>query len=138
MRTLLLATTFLVVAACSDNPQPTGPRSASSRGTSAGDLAPAAHPVAQASGKPVDPVGFTKITRVLSVNKSLPPGAIDQVTATCPPGTTVIGGGFATAGGLPIIIKSMDNSSNGWVLIAQNLENAQNSLSIGAVAYCAS
>jgi len=40
MRTLLLASALVVLAACSDNQQPTAPRSASSRGSAAGDVAP--------------------------------------------------------------------------------------------------
>lgn len=40
-----------------------------------------------------------------------------MATATCPPGTTVTGGGFHFLTGPPVPVRSSDVVGNGWMVV---------------------
>lgn len=143
MRTLLLASTLVVLAACSDNQQPTAPRSASSRGSAAGDVAPVGQGIKLPDAKPADQVGFTNVTKVITTGVPINPGSQQVVTAHCPTGTVVIGGsyrlwGFDPAGAVPWVSQSEDDGSNGWSVYIANKQPGAILGTAYAVAYCAS
>jgi hypothetical protein len=138
MRTFItLLTVATLVVACGDEPHPTGPESRSANGQprATSDKAPTEQ------AKPVDQIGFTKITRVYGTQVAVPAGASGASTATCPAGTMLISGGHfilgaAAATGAPRLSQSIDNDANGWsVLFANNFTGA-GSISFLAVAYC--
>jgi hypothetical protein len=138
MRTLLLAFTALVVAACSDTPQSTAPHT----GGSARDRQPSDQGIKIPDAKPADQVGFTKITRVVSSPKSFLPGWTGMIMATCPDGTTIVGGGYRIFGGginHPLISFSDINEAypNAWSIELDN-PAAGASGTLYAVALCAS
>jgi hypothetical protein len=138
--TLLALGAALVVAACSDNQSsPTSPRTASGSvhpaNAASASLAPSPN------AKPVDQVGFTKITKVVGPVVTLGSDQSGSSTATCPSGTTLTGGGhmftlfvIATP---PWVYKSADDSNNGWLVSVVVLPGA-NQVAFEAVAYCAS
>ena len=150
MRTLLLASTALIVAACSDNPQPTSPRSISSATSGAGDRAPATSTISQTYSRPTDQVGFTKTVSVSSPPKTIPggvPGAsFGSATVLCPSGTVLVGGGYMltlTPGGTwPLIAYSVPHSvagiPDGWVANVQNQQPGAADVTLSAYAICAS
>jgi hypothetical protein len=140
MRTqLLLLASTLFIAACADNQQPTAPasnRSVSPKGSAAGQLAPSPH------AKPTDQVGFTTIVRVLSSTAVSAPNTPAFALASCPSGTTLVGGGhqfvsFAPSAP-PFVATSADNEANQWVVYVANSLPGAVSASFRAYAYCAS
>ena len=141
MRTLLLVSTALVLAACSDNPQPTAPRSIGSATSGAGDLT--RRTAIQPNAKPVDQIGFTTVTKVISLLTAVGPNSMVSATATCPVGSTVISGSYRVAGNitgvpLPLVIWSEDDQANGWHVTLDNTQPGSALVSLWAVAYCAS
>lgn len=142
MRTLLLVSTMLLLAACSDNQQATAPRSVGSATSGAGDRIPAT--ASQTNSKPIDQVGFTKITRAwLFPHVAVSANSTGTGTATCPAGTTVINGGYRilgvpNGGAFPIVIWSEDDGANGWTVILNNTQPGSVLLTLEVFAYCAS
>ena len=136
--TLLAAATLVV--ACADDPHPTAPSGSRS---ASGQIQPTADKVPVAQAKPADQVGFTKITRVFSSQHPVAAGVSGAATATCPAGTTVIGGGHFITGGTPFtgaprLSYSVDDQGNGWTVgFANNVSGAGDFVFI-AVAYCVS
>lgn len=102
MRSLLIP--FIVtaaIAACSDQQPPTSPRDALA-GVSTGLSASNQSAVPSDPGvKPTDDVGFTKISINYGQYVTVAPGASVAATATCPAGTTPVGGGYRFAGNGP-------------------------------------
>lgn len=140
MRTLLLISTALVLAACSDNPQPTAPRNT---GSAAADREVISRGGNTNNAKPTDQVGFTKITRVQSVSTTYLPGYTYTLVATCPAGTTVVGGGYRIFGGgvnrPGIDMSDVDEPShaNAWsVLLTDPVTGSTGNAY--SVAFCAS
>jgi len=143
MRTtmLLAIATATLVAACGDDPAAsTSPRNASP--VAASSLAPSFNgPSAQ--GKPTGPVGFTTITAANSGNPVVEIGHIDAATATCPAGTTAIGGGYHYVGYFsssspPWITDDKLDGANGWMIRVDNETPGAGPVNIVAFAYCAS
>jgi len=139
---LLLAATCVAVA-CSDNSQPTAPadgRSLRPSGSASGQLDPSAN------GKPVDQVGFTKITRVASAPFLVLkyPGqtvGIGNVTVDCPAGSVVVSGGHQFQGSVDFdhlpLIQGSGPHLNGWEVDILNPELAPN-VTYVVYALCAS
>jgi hypothetical protein len=95
-----------------------------------------------ANAKPTDQVGFTKVTTAQSNNVFVPPGAQGELIATCPAGSTVIGGTihyltYFTPASPPWIISAM-NDKNGWDVTVVNQQSGAGNVNFYAVAYCAS
>jgi len=136
MRTsiLVLTATFLL-AACSDNQQPTSPangRQVSAKGSAAGQLAPSPQ------AKPTDQVGFTKVTRVFSANVTVPAGQTGEAVATCPAGSVLTGGGYTVNyQTLARVVQSHDDAANGWRVDLNNA-NLPDPAAVLSYAYCAS
>jgi hypothetical protein len=63
-------------------------------------------------------------------------GAVGTSTATCPPGSTNIGGGFGGGGILESVGPNAPNGANGWSVIMTN-NNELNGISFYAIAVCA-
>lgn len=140
MRTLLLASALLVLAACSDTQQPTAPRSASSRGSGAGDVAPAGQGIAQPYSKPTDQVGFTKVSRVESAMIVVQAGAMMTGHSYCPANTTLVSGGYNVANisaTLPFVAESLGSTvENVWEVRVYN--PGASAISLWVEAYCVS
>ncbi len=143
MRTTMLIAigTAILVAACGEDPAAsTSPRNASP--AAASSMAPSFNgPSAQ--GKPTGPVGFTTITTANSGNHVIAVGGIDVVTAACPAGTTVIGGGYHYVGYFssstpPWITDDAIDGANGWKIRVDNETPGAGPVNIVAFAYCAS
>lgn len=120
MRTsLFLLSAVLLTAACNDAPGATGPRSRANA-TPAADVlaAPASYlpPGPSASGKPAAP--FTTVFTVESPVATISPPAFYGWTAmaTCPAGSTLIGGGYRVLTGYMDFHVSHNEPSgqNGW------------------------
>jgi hypothetical protein len=89
MRRLLLLSAAIVIAACSDNQQPTAPAnrpSVSAKGLAAGQLA------LSPQAKPVDQVGFTNVQLVAGAIVEMAANTFAEGAAECPQGTTGVGG----------------------------------------------
>ena len=137
--TLLALGAAILVAACSDqSPSPTSPRSVRPTGAVSASSGPSAN------AKPVDQTGFTKITKVVGPVLDIPHGNLSGTsTATCPDGTTLVGGGhifvdFAAGASPPWISTSADDGKNGWLIYVYNYEINAGGFAVEAIAYCAS
>lgn len=137
---LLLATAALFLGACSDDQHPSAP--ASSRNA---DRFPAASLSPSPQAKPIDQVGFTKITRVLTQPHVLPAGEVAEATAVCPDGTVLTGGGYSTSvfpnlsvDARPYIADSWSANGNGWYVRAFNNATGATEIIFWAYALCAS
>jgi hypothetical protein len=82
------------------------------------------------------PPGIQSITEVVAV-KSLPPGAVDFVTATCPAGMNPVSGGttFISADGEIFIDR---RSGSGWAAGGDNFDAQFTAAELRAYAYCSS
>jgi len=146
MRTLLLVSTALVLAACSDNPQSTAPRSigSSTTGAGAGDRAPIDQPI-RIDARQTDQIGFTKTTVVTS-QTTLAAGAYGGGTVICPAGTYVSGGGYwlniPNGATWPAVVASMPYHSitvyDGWAAVLRNTQAGAADIGITTFAVCAS
>ena len=141
---LLTLAAAILVAACADD-RPTSPVSSpgarSSLATGTLPSATASGPSAQ--GKPVDHVGFTTVTRVIGSLAVVNVGVQNQSLATCPAGSTLVGGGYQMKGfesthTPPWITQSSDNTAQGWVVDMVNSQPGGGVVSFNAFAYCAS
>ena len=138
--TLLAAATLIV--ACADDPHPTAPALRSSARSANGTVGPAAQSAPSGQAKPVDQVGFTKITTVSASSGWVPAGSSGDATANCPDGTTVISGGFITSGGpisaTPPSLAISRIEGNGWHVKFVNGAPGSIALFFDVFAYCAS
>jgi hypothetical protein len=142
MYRLLLLLAVVVTAACSDTQQPTAPskgRTPAPNGSAAGQLAPSPQ------AKPTDQVGFTKITHVITNPQTLPAGSVSELTAQCPSGSVLTGGGYSTSvfpnlsnDARPFIADSRDGGANGWYVRVFNTATGATEILFWAYAYCAS
>ena len=146
MRTLLLASTALTLAACSDNTQPTAPHSIGSATTGAG-AATASHALTQAAGKPVDQVGFTKTVVVSSPTKTVLAGSVSNAYVSCPSGTALVGGGYNVLPGpyattWPVVTASTPHieltNYDGWAVIVRNTQPGSDNATFHVFVICAS
>src|SRR6266699_5917579 len=93
-RLFLLASTVLF-AACADDQHSTAPASSRApRSSAAGDLGNSGQGVVNPAAKPIDQVGFTTAQTIASATIDIPAGTNGVATATCPAGTTLVGGGY--------------------------------------------
>ena len=121
--TLIVSATLLT--ACADDPHPTSPATRSS-GASA-DLRPV-NEAGAAQSKPVDQVGFTKISYVYSgpgaLHMTAGSGQTAAFTVACPIGTTVMNGGYKMtlwdAAAVPPIVATNGPEGNGWKVMFVN------------------
>ena len=98
MRNFFYFTVLVALAACSDD-RVTSP--AASRQNIDNRLTPPTTSAAvntPSQAKPVDQVGFTKITQVAGAYGWVLAGAMGEATALCPAGSTAVGGGFVFTG----------------------------------------
>lgn len=99
MRFFFYFTVLVALAACSDD-RVTSP--AASRQNIDNRLTPPTTSAAAVNSppqaKPVDQVGFTKITQVAGAYGWVLAGAMGEATALCPAGSTAVGGGFVFTG----------------------------------------
>ena len=139
-KNLLLLSAAILLGACADDQQttaPNGPRSGAASRSAAPDLPPGP------SARPADQVGWTKAVTVVSTPLSVAPGAASFATATCPAGTTLVGGGYSLDLGFgvaPIVyLNNPGIGGTGWNAGVKNLNAAGGSyVSVHAVARCAS
>ena len=141
--TLLALGAAILVAACSDDqsPSPTSPRTANGSLRSASAVSASSGPISNA--KPVDHVGFTKITRVLGTPDDVDVNHSGTSRATCPDGTTIVGGGFGVTHAVPgstppWFLSSADDDNNGWIVTVANNQPGAALMGFQAVADCAS
>jgi hypothetical protein len=141
---LLLLTAAVVLSACADDQHTTGPssRSGIASRSAAGDAAPSGQGSVTPSAKPTDQVGFTTITQVKSEPFAITPGQVMSASATCPAGTSVVGGGYNLTN-LPSVFPIVSSSSatlgsNSWWVTIWNTAAGAGSLGMSVYAYCAS
>ena len=135
---ILILVAAIVLAACADDQHataPNSPRSAASRSVADTPPGPSARPIAQ--------VGWTQAVTIVSTAKNVAPGTAGVATATCPAGTTLVGGGFTldyNGGAAPAVyLNNPGIGSTGWNVGVQNMNAAGGPyVSVYAVARCAS
>jgi hypothetical protein len=121
MRTLLLLTTVVALAACDDAQSTTAPSN-----SRIGPVAPvqAAAGVGVPQAKPAPNVGFTTVTVVGSTEFTVLAGGASGGSVGCPDGTTRISGGYAfTKEGALTATPTATQSvplSNGWFVRVVN------------------
>lgn len=142
---LLLLTAAVVLSACADDQHTTAPasRSVSSSRSAAGDLGTATQTTGSPQAKPIDQVGFTKITTVNSDLIHAVAGQNTGVVVSCPAGSTAIGGGYSVtlylAGATPPFTKFMGlDGQNGWGVDLSNDPVGAKDFTYYASVYCAS
>jgi hypothetical protein len=136
-KNILLLSAAILFAACADDQHataPNGPRSgAASRSV---DLPPGP------SAKPIDQIGWTQAVTVVSTSQPVSPGTSGFATATCPIGTTVVGGGYTLdfgPGAAPAVYHNIPIGGTGWNAGVQNMNAAGGAnVSVTAFARCAS
>ena len=132
-----------VVAACSDNQEPTSPaRTVRSYTPSVNDVSSDASKAPPA--KPQDQVGFTKLTYMESAIYTAAPGVSEQGWALCPVGSTVASGGYTIMVGnapVPTVTHSRlitSGAQNGWSVSVSNKAVGAVSVTFYVYAVCAS
>lgn len=139
---ITLLTAGALIVACADDSHPTQPASRPIAGTA--DLRLSNQSVG-ASAKPVDQVGFTKISYVStgpgSIHVEL--GDVVVATATCPAGTVVGNGGYTVllwdASKIPArVVTNAPNGQNGWTVKFSNEAVGMGAFSFFAWAACLS
>jgi hypothetical protein len=139
--TLLAAATLIV--ACADSEHPTTPGSRQPSRLRTVD-APSLIQSPSTEAKPLDQVGFTKVTSVPGPEFiHVAPGDDIDVAATCPAGTIAIGGGYRltlfTAGATPPLVMAEGvNTKNGWELRLNNQVSGAGSFTFFIAATCIS
>ena|SRR5215831_18791658 len=142
MRKLIVLSTVLCIAACSDNQQPTSPASRSA----SRDVGQTAESIAKANGNPHgDLVGFTKITMVDGPFTTVLAANSGGSKVLCPVGSYVTGGGYtlgpANQATPPIVTfnrQITDGAQQGWgVGLLNNLPGAAD-VDVQAFVHCAS
>lgn len=138
MRTaLLIISSVALLAACADK-DPTSPNATAP--SLAQDYPPGPNL------KPVDQVGWTKAATYTSNDVSLAPGISGPAAVQCPAGTTVTGGGFEFAGGLPAALvvppvvwySGPNPNGTGWIVFAKNFAGSGATVTIRSNVRCAS
>jgi hypothetical protein len=130
MRTLILLSTLVLLAACSDDQHATAPRTSRSASNSTHELTTRIQdltPGANAQGKPAS--AFSTITTVISADKSIPAfSSSTDAHADCPAGTTVVGGGFQygffASNAPPTTTSSLPHNNGWWVTIGNEVSGA--------------
>ena len=110
------------------------------RGPKGAAGAPGATGTPGATG-PAGPKGaFSSVTTVggpgVALAKFPQSGAVGSSTATCPPGTTLIGGGWQ-GGGISATVSFNSGSGSSWSVVMTN-DNEESTASFFATAFCAS
>jgi hypothetical protein len=141
MRSLLLLSTLVVLAACADDSRTTAPRAASNNQFVSDARSASQLPVAQ--GKPTDVVGFTKVTQVIATWSLAPSASEIYIHADCPTGTTAIGGGYAFDFGfvptvLPPAVLAASPVGNSWGMTFVNNQPGALTWQVKIAATCAS
>lgn len=140
---LLLAATTLF-AACADDQHATAPINAGrARSNTAADAGVSTQAAVNPQAKPTDQVGFTTVTEATSAAFQVLAGTGHSLVATCPAGTTVIGGTYAitdyqSASTPPWIVYNRRDAQNGWTVGVSNEQLGGGSLRFTVTAYCAS
>ena len=134
-----LLSSALLLAGCADH-ETTAPNSGLAADASSVNGAQADYPPGPGL-KPVDQVGWTKVTTVWS-NEVSPGVSIIAGSATCPAGTTLISGGhiFTNSGNAdaPPFIRQNHSIGNTWVVSVANLATGAGYVTFSAFAICAS
>jgi hypothetical protein len=140
MRTnILLLSAAILLGACADDQHATAPASAPSAASRS--VSPDAPPGPNA--RPNDQTGWTTAVTVYSTPHAVAPNSASFATATCPAGTTLVGGGFSLdlgSGVAPAIyLNNPGLGATGWNAGARNYNPVGGSyVSITAYARCAS
>jgi hypothetical protein len=129
MRTSFLLTSLaLILGACSDEQRPTAPvNSRAAATTYATDVLPTGQGIKLPDAKPVDQVGFTKVLTVVGSSVDVQNGdGRKTATATCPVGSTAVGGSyiisnFLQARSFIYDYSGLDNA-NGWSVTGMVLD----------------
>jgi hypothetical protein len=138
-KNLLLLSVAVLLAACADDQHATAPKAprsgAASRSVADSPPGP--------NAKPIDQVGWTQAVTITSTPHAVAPGTFGVAMATCPAGTTLVGGGYSldVAAGVPplVILNTPGIGSTSWNAGASNLNAAGgSSISVTAIARCAS
>lgn len=133
MRTqFLLVSLVAMLAACSEQQQPTSPTTAARTEPRSGDYSAAANTAGGApQAKPVDQVGFSKAVTIFSDPLYVPAGQLAAGEATCPTGSFAIGGGHSIflTGGVKVLSSHPDVNAVGdipraWTLTMDNTTGA--------------
>jgi hypothetical protein len=140
---LLLLAAAVVLSACADDQHATAPasRSGLSGRSASGDAGPSGQATGNPQAKPIDQVGFTKITRVVSPTATSHANAAATATATCPAGTTLVGGGheiLVLSAPVPPFVRSSAGDQNEWSVLVTNSLPGAIDVTFHAIAYCAS
>lgn len=141
MRKLIMLSVALLIAACSDNQQPTSPVNAPARAASANQL----NQGPQTSGKPQPGlVGFTQVAQYLGNWVTIQPGQMSEASVLCPDGWRAVAGGYqvaSLAGTHPLISESIMTqvgSATGWVIQGMNDQAGAMSFQILPYVMCVS
>jgi len=139
---ILLLSAAILLGACADDQHATAPASTRS-GAASRSTAPDFPPGPGTAAKPTDQVGWTKAVTVASTPLAVAPGASGFISANCPAGTTLVGGGFTidvNGGPAPIVyLNNPGVTGTGWNAGVRNLNAAGGYyVSITSVARCAS
>jgi hypothetical protein len=143
---LFLLSAAVLFAACADDQRTTAPAyppGPSNRSIIGADGRASTELGTAPQAKPMDQVGFSKITIVGSVYVNVFAGQDAQATATCPAGTTAIGGGYGMTGYVtgessPLITFASLNAQNGWTMKLSNHQAGAGTFTYYAQAFCAS
>jgi hypothetical protein len=115
---LLFLSAAVLLSACADDQHTTAPaNSRSSRSSALGDVGATAQSSPVPAAKPIDQVGFTTAQTIISATLDVPPGQFSVATASCPAGTTLVGGGYTIVawGVTPVIyLNNPSVSGTGW------------------------
>lgn len=110
---LLLLSTAFVLGACADDQPTTAP----SRVRSSSNSSPSADMATKDGlGIPQARPQDNAVTVVKSVAVNLGAGGSGSVSATCPVGSQVIGGGYTLSSGDFAIDSNAPNANNGWTV----------------------
>ena len=147
-RSLMLAASALVIAACADDQHPSAPASSHSvtRSSATGDVGPSAQSTGTPYAKPQDQVGFTKVVYVGSGNVSAPAGQSSGGSATCPAGSIAVSGGYTlyvtTGAPSPLVTSTSPSgpasSPTGWSVTISNEAAGAGAAVFQVYALCAS
>ena len=140
MRSLIIIFAAVAVVACDSDQRVAGPaRSASAASTTTtADYPPG--PGVTGQGKPVSQTGWTQVTTVTTADIEVVGAA--QGFATCPLGTTLVGGGFSlnpdgNPNAQPMVRYSMP-SGNSWNVAVHNFATGSWYTVFKVYALCAS
>jgi hypothetical protein len=117
-RLLVLLAAAVLLSACADDQHTTAPaNSRSSRSSASGDVGATTQGIQVPQAKPTDQVGFTTAQTITSATIDIPAGTNGVATATCPAGTTLVGGGYTIIvwGVTPAVyLNNPNGAGTGW------------------------